>query len=194
LFILMGGAAVLNFVKLYLADVHGLDQAGTGSAFLEMLIAATVVSLLAIVPASRLSDRVGRKPVIYACTGLGVVGVGLIAIAPSIAVATIGAALFGASQGTFLAVDWALMTDIIPRASSGRYMGLSNVVTASATTIAVAIGGPVIDGLNKAAGTGTGERIELFLGVAYFVIGALALTPVREPRRRAVPAPAPADA
>ena len=27
------------------------------------------------------------------------------------------------SAGTFLAVDWALMTDIIPKASSGRYMG-----------------------------------------------------------------------
>jgi MFS family permease len=184
LFILMGGAALLNFVKLYLADVHGLDQAGTGAAFINMLVAATLVSLIAIVPASRLSDHFGRKPVIFVCTGLGIAGVGLIAIAPSLTFATIGAALFGASQGTFLAVDWALMTDIIPRASSGRYMGLSNVVTASATTIAVAIGGPVIDALNKSAGIGAGERVELFLGVGYFIVGALALMPVREPKRR----------
>ncbi len=44
----------------------------------------------------------------------------------------VGALLYGISAGIFLAVDWALMTDIIPKASSGRYMGLSNVATASA--------------------------------------------------------------
>jgi MFS family permease len=184
LFILMGGAAVLNFVFLYLADAHGLTQAQSGGAFLNMLVAATVVSLLSIVPASRLSDRYGRKPVIYVCTALGALGVGLIAIAPSVLVATFGAALFGASQGTFLAVDWALLTDIIPRASSGRYMGLSNVVTASSTTIAVIIGGPLIDIVNRATTIGTGERLELVFGVGYFIIGALLLHPVAEPQRR----------
>jgi hypothetical protein len=29
----------------------------------------------------------------------------------------------GVSSGSFLAVDWALMTDIIPKATTGRYMG-----------------------------------------------------------------------
>jgi hypothetical protein len=57
-------------------------------------------------------------------------------------------------------------------------------VTASSTTIAVTIGGPLIDAVNRSSGIGTGERVELGLGVAYFVIGALALMPVREPRRR----------
>jgi MFS family permease len=184
LFILMGGAAMLNFVFLYLADSHGLSQAEAGGAFLMMLAAAVIVSLLSIVPASRLSDRVGRKPVIYACTAIGAVGVGVIAAAPNIPIATLGAALFGASQGTFLAVDWALMTDIIPKASSGRYMGLSNVVTASSTTIAVAVGGPLIDVLNRSVGLGAGPRIESLLGVGYFILGALLLRPVIEPARQ----------
>ena len=184
LLILMGGAAVLNFVFLYLADSQGLTQEQAGGAFLNMLIAATLVSLLAIVPASRLSDRLGRKPVIYACTALGALGVGMIALAPNVTVAMIGAAIFGASQGTFLAVDWALMTDIIPKAASGRYMGLSNVVTASSTTIAVIIGGPLIDAVNKSAGIGTGPRLELAFGVGYFILGALLLRPVAEPDRR----------
>jgi MFS family permease len=188
LFILMGGATVLNFVFLYLADSHGLSQEQSGGAFLQMLGAATVLSLLSIVPASRLSDRIGRKPVIYGCSVLGAVGLGLIAIAPNVLVATIGAALFGASQGTFLSVDWALMTDIIPKASSGRYMGLSNVVTASSTTIAVAIGGPVIDIVNRSAGIGAGPRWEVAIGIVYFALGALALRPVAEPVRRRGPA------
>jgi MFS family permease len=183
LFVLMGGAATVNFVYLYLSDAHGLGQAASGEAMLQMLATLVVASLLAIVPASRMSDRVGRKPVIYVCTALGALGVGLIATAPSILVVTIGAAFFGASQGTFLAVDWALMTDIIPRAASGRYMGLSNVVTQSSTTIAVAIGGPLIDAGNRALGLGAGDRLEVALGVLYFTIGALCLRAVLEPRR-----------
>jgi MFS family permease len=149
-----------------------------------MLLAAVGVSLLAIVPASRLSDRYGRKPVIYVCTALGAIGVGIIALAPSIPLAILGSAIFGASQGTFLAVDWALMTDIIPRASSGRYMGLSNVVTASSTTIAIILGGPLIDLVNGTAGTGSGPRLEFLFGVGYFILGALLLRPVVEPARR----------
>ena len=42
----------------------------------------------------------------------------------------------GISAGTFLAVDWALMTDIIPKATSGRYMGISNVATAASGPLA----------------------------------------------------------
>jgi MFS family permease len=186
LFILMGGAALLNFMlSNYLPDTHGLTEEQTGAAFIPMLGLATIMSLLAIVPASRLSDRIGRKPVIYACSAIGAIGLGMIALAPNLVVATIGAGLFGASQGTFLSVDWALMTDIIPKASSGRYMGLSNVVTASSTTIAVIIGGPLIDFVDRQFGIGVGPRVEMLFGVAYFILGAIALRPVVEPRRPA---------
>jgi MFS family permease len=174
-----------------LRDGQRLNQVEAGGAFLQMLLAATVISLLSIIPASRLSDRIGRKPVIYGCSVIGAIGVGLIALAPDVMVATIGAAIFGASQGTFLSVDWALMTDIIPKAASGRYMGLSNVVTASSTTIAVFIGGPLIDAFNRSFGVGAGPRIEMVLGVAYFVLGSLMLRQVVEPDRRKAPIPAP---
>jgi hypothetical protein len=63
-------------------------------------------------------------------------------------------------------------------------MGLSNVVTASSTTIAIIIGGPFIDIVNKTFGTGSGPRIELLLGVGYFILGAFLLRPVGEPDRR----------
>ncbi len=76
------------------------------------------------------------------------------------------------------------MTDIIPKAASGRYMGLSNVVTASSTTIAVAIGGLTMDAVGRAVGhRGPGPRIVMLLGIVYFTLGALALRPVVEPPR-----------
>ena len=83
------------------------------------------------------------------------------------------------------------MTDIIPKAASGRYMGLSNVVTASSTTIAVAIGGLTMDAVNRALGVGAGtaDRDARF-GIIYFLLGALALRPVVEPIAAVRDAPA----
>ena len=105
------------------------------------------------------------------------------ALAPAIPVVTAGAALFGAGSGMFLAVDWALMTDIIPKASSGRYMGISNVATATAGIFAVMTGGLLMDAANAAMGYGTGPRFALGLAVVYYLFGALFLKPVIEPRR-----------
>ena len=97
--------------------------------------------------------------------------------------ALVGTVLYGMSAGIFLAVDWALMTDIIPKASSGRYMGLSNVATASSGVLALAIGGLLMD----AVGGGEGPRAALWFAVALFGIGALLLVPVDERRREDLP-------
>ncbi len=180
-FFLMGGAILVNLILTYLKQTHGLDEDAANSTNLVMLVTIVVANVLAIIPSAKLSDRIGRKPVIYASCVIGFVGVALAALAPSIPIAIVGGALFGAAAGTFLAVDWALMTDIIPKASSGRYMGLSNVATTSSTVIAVATGGLLLDAVNIAFGLGVGPRAAFLLGSAYFVIAAITLRPVVEP-------------
>jgi hypothetical protein len=81
------------------------------------------------------------------------------------------------------AVDWALMTDIIPRASAGRYMGLSNVATGAATPIAIALGGVVLDVVTRACGLEISPRVVFVLGVIMYAAVAITLRPVVEPRR-----------
>jgi MFS family permease len=96
----------------------------------------------------------------------------------------LGAGMFALSAGAFLAVDWALMSDIVPKASTGRYMGISNVATASAGTVALALGGAgVMDTVNHWLGYGAGPRAALGFGVLCYVVGALLLRPVVERRR-----------
>jgi MFS family permease len=184
-FFLMAGAMLVNFVITYLKQSHALDEAAANSANLVLLVLVVLGNVVAIVPSARISDRIGRKPVIYASCAIGFIGVAMAALAPIVPVAIAGATLFGAAAGTFLAVDWALMTDIIPRASSGRYMGLSNVATTASTLFAVASGGLVIDLVNALAGQGAGPRAAYLLGAAYYVVAAITLRPVAEPDRRA---------
>jgi Na+/melibiose symporter-like transporter len=124
LFVLIGSLMLLQLGVFYVVRSLGLaDKSDAGQVFLMVsgLVAAMV--LLTVVPAARASDRLGRKPVIYAACGVGALALSIIAVAPSMSLVLVGAGLLGVSTGSFLAVDWALMTDIIPKASSGRFMG-----------------------------------------------------------------------
>ncbi|HEU0235070.1 MAG TPA: MFS transporter [Candidatus Limnocylindrales bacterium] len=181
LFFLMGGGILFNLVIAYLNQVFGLGQEEAAGVNTILLVIVVIANVIAVIPAARLSDRIGRKPVIYASCLIGGIGIGLAALAPIVPVAIVGAAFFGVSAGMFLSVDWALMTDIIPKASAGRFMGISNVATGSSTLLAVASGGIVLDLVNAVAGVGAGPRAAFLLGLAYYVVAAILLRPVKEP-------------
>jgi MFS family permease len=185
--ILMAGAVLTQLALFYLARTMGLNEADTGLLFIPLVGLVAGGTVLSVVPAARISDRVGRKPVIWASCAIGAAGLALVASAPILAVGFLGALLYGISAGTFLAVDWALMTDIIPKASSGRYMGLSNVATASAGVLAIAVGGTLMDIVGGPSLDGSGPRAALWMAVALMGVGALLLRPVDERRREADP-------
>jgi MFS family permease len=190
--ILMGGAVLVQLATFYLSRSMGLNQADTGVVFIAMVGLVAVGTVASVVPSARLSDRVGRKPVIWASCAVGATGLAIVASAPILPLAFVGALLYGISAGIFLAVDWALMTDIIPKASSGRYMGLSNVATASAGVLAVAIGGTLMDVVGGPDSGGAGPRAALWMGVLLIGLGAVLLRPVDERRREDLPLLAPA--
>jgi MFS family permease len=134
-------------------------------------------------PAARVSDRFGRKRVIYASCTLGGIGTAIVAIAPHVLVAELGVILIATAAGSFLAVDWALMTDLIPKESSGRFMGMSNVATASAGPLSLLTGGTLMDFVGGAEEGPAGPRAAFALAVLFYVLGAAFLRPVPEPAR-----------
>ena len=183
--VLMAGGVLANLAVFYLARSLGMTQEEAGVAYIPLVGLVALGTVIAVVPAARVSDRIGRKKVIYVSCVVGAVGLGMVALAPSFPLALIGTGIFGLSTGIFLAVDWALMTDIIPKASSGRYMGLSNVATASSGVFAIAVGGTLMD----VVGGPDGPRAALWMAVVLFGVGAILLRPVDERRREDFPPP-----
>ena len=89
-FFLMGGGILVNFVIAYLKTTHGqLEQEANGTNFV-ILIIVVLANLIAIIPSARISDRIGRKPVIYASCVVGSVGLVIAALGPSVPFALIG--------------------------------------------------------------------------------------------------------
>jgi hypothetical protein len=157
------------------------------------LIAASTAA--AVIPAAWLSDRVGRKRVIYGSFVLAALGVTTLAVAPAVELALLALVPIGLSAGSYLAVDWALMTDIIPKATAGRYMGISNVATATAGPLGLTIAGIVLAvvtaaGLPPGATTdlestllGAAPRVAIGVMLGFIALAALFLTRVDESRR-----------
>jgi len=182
-FILMAIGFFMNLNILYLERTFGLVGTEQGTWVLVGLGVSVGATALGTLPGARISDRVGRKPVIYGSALVGAMGMAIIGLAPTVEIAVIGIAFVGLAGGAFLAVDWALMTDIIPKASAGRYMGLSNVVEATNGPIATTIGGALMYLVGLGLGVAIGARAAMLAGVVMFALGALLLTQVREPRR-----------
>ena len=185
---LMGITGMTDFALLY---IKATFFAGGGSALANRASGSTsvllaVVVLCAIVvtlPAAKLSQRVGRIMIVRAAAWLGAVGTLLLIPATSLLWVYAVGILVGAAFGMLLSVDWALVTDLVPVAEAGRFMGISNLATAGSGILATAIGGPLLDfgnGLHHNAGF---PMLFAFLAVA-LVAGGWLVGRVKVPTSR----------
>jgi MFS family permease len=195
LLVLTGLVTIQAFAVFYLENAHGMGPDEAQGAAFPVLILMLAAALLAAIPGARISSRIGRKPVLYVAIALGAVGGLLLAIAPAYWVVLAAAVPIGICSGVFLGVDWALMTDIIPKAESGRYMGISNIAVAGAGPIGSAIGGLITFGValliaDRVTAAEIGYRALFVLMAIELVLGGLALRRVREPNRAGEAKPA----
>jgi MFS family permease len=198
LFFLMAPSVLLFLGVFYLTRTFGIPIEDTALPLTIITAVIGSVTGLSTFPAARLSDWYGRKRLIYVAIVLGMIGMAGVALAPSVAVMVVALVPVGMSAGIFLAVDWALMTDIIPKATTGRYMGISNVATAISGPIARVITGGlltvlVIAGLGagldpvrdaqQSAYYELGPRVAMALTLLFYLVSAVTLTRVDETRR-----------
>lgn len=192
LFVLTALVSLQAFAVFFLENAHGMAPDQAQSSQFPIILTVAVAALLSAVPGGWISSRIGRKPVLYVAIALGVLGAAILAFGPAYWMVVAAAVPIGICSGVFLGVDWALMTDIIPKAESGRYMGISNIAVASAGPIASTVGGLLVFGITLLAlGSGLAYRAIFVLMAVELVAGALALRRVTEPARDRAPAPEP---
>ena len=192
LFVLTALVSLQAFAVFFLENAHQMDPNQAQSSQFPIILTVAVAALLSAVPGGWISSRIGRKPVLYVAIALGVVGALVLAIGPEYWMVVAAAVPIGICSGVFLGVDWALMTDIIPKAESGRYMGISNIAVASAGPIASTVGGVLVFVITAMTlGSEVAYRAIFVLMGIELLIGAWALRRVTEPARDRSAAPAP---
>jgi MFS family permease len=206
LLILMGIVGIQTYTFFFFTDAffHGDTQATTTAT---TAIVGLVVALAIVVtwPAARLSDRIGRRPLIVIGGLIATAGMLVLLFAgyrwlpsallapiasslglPEMVVQTLAAGiLLGAGLGAFLSVDWAFITDVIPRDEAGLFFGFSNIATAGSGVIARFLAGPLLDHYNagphllKLPG---GYPVIFGVFVVWLLVGTLLILKVREKR------------
>ncbi|HEY8681203.1 MAG TPA: MFS transporter [Candidatus Dormibacteraeota bacterium] len=207
LLILMGILGLQSFAFFYFSDVFfPFDRKETTLATSFLLGLVVLVALAVTWPAAKLSDRIGRKKIIF---GGGMIGAaatvaivfshyqllpssfyqplaGVLHVPGLAAQAVVLGFAIGVGFGAFLSVDWAFITDVIPPDEAGRFMGFSNIATAGSGIIARLSAGWLLDYFNagpRIFGLPGGYPVIFGLFAAWMIAGSLLVLKVREPMR-----------
>jgi len=171
----MAWASLQAFAFYILRDMMRVPDPVSQAGNFMLVVGGGV--LLAVYPSGLISDRVGRKPLLFLSGILGAVGVvGLAVVRVEVGLLAL-AGLLGLAVGAFLSTSWALATDLVPPGEEARYLGLANLATAGAAALS-RLAGPLIDLLNR-YGPALGYFALLALCALYFLGGSLLLLKVK---------------
>lgn len=140
---LLGIYPLQRFLLYFLEDRFGLRRVASQTAL--YVLAATALAGAGAVLSGWLSDRLGQLVVLRGCIIAGVLGMMIIALAPSLPLAALGGGLAALGLGAFLAASWALLGDLIPHGQGARFYGVANISTAGASALAGGFGF-IVDG------------------------------------------------
>ncbi len=140
----VGTHLVTLYLLFFLRDAVGFENPEFGVLVLTGLYA--VLTLITAVIGGRWTDRVGRrKPFVIASSAIIAAAALILAFAPTWTGALVGAAVLGIGYGAYLAVDFALLTQVLPSAASrGKDLGVINVANSLPQVIAPVIAYPLV--------------------------------------------------
>jgi MFS family permease len=169
------GVVLQIFVLYYLMDVVGIANPAAMAG--DLMVVVGVCLLVTAYPAGRLSDRVGRKPILMSSGIIGVLGIIVLFFSRDYIQIMLSGALLGIANGALLSSSWALATDLAEKGEEARYLGVTNLAMAGGSALARLIG-PVIDLFNGIS-SGSGYQVMLLVCLISYAIGALFLLKVR---------------
>ena len=169
------GVVLQIFASYYLMDVVGI--ANPAAAAGNLLVTVGICLLVTVYPAGRLSDRIGRKPIVIASGLLGAVGILLLFFSRNYIHIMLSGAILGIANGAMLSSSWALATDLARKGEEAKYLGLTNLAMCGGSALARLVG-PVIDFFNR-FNSGLGYQVMLLICFISFVVGALLIIKIK---------------
>ncbi|MBA7474936.1 hypothetical protein ES707_10298 [subsurface metagenome] len=175
LLFIMAMTTLQTFALYFFMDVAGMENPAAVTA--DLLIVAGVCMGVTVYPTGRLSDRVGRKPIVVASCLIGAVGIMILFFSHSHTSILLCGGIMGISFGAFMSTNWAMATDLVAKGEEARYLGLTNIATAGGAALARLIG-PMIDFFNTYS-PGMGYQVMLLTCFIYLIAGALLVMKVK---------------
>ena len=171
----LGNALGTLYLLYFLTDAVRLDDPDTG--LLYMILLYTVGMIGTSMLGGWLSDRLGRRKIFVIWSGVLItIAATLLAIWPVWPVAMVASVLFGAGYGVYLAVDTALITQVLPSAGDrAKPLGVVNIASAAPQALGPLLAAPIVTHL------GGYPALFALTGVVT-LLGAVAVVKIRSVR------------
>jgi MFS family permease len=170
-------AFLTTYQAYYLLDRIGSAEADVPRQIFLGALAQSVVVIAASLIGGRLSDRTGRRKV-FVLIAATVYGLAMftVAVASNFSGFLIGVAISGLGFGMYVAVDLALVADVLPNKDNAKDLGVFNIANALPYSVAPAVAPAIL-----AVG---GDSYGLLYAVAGIsaICAAGAILPVRRVR------------
>jgi MFS family permease len=140
----LGNALGTLYLLYFLRDKVRHPHPEDGLLVLILVYAAGLVSTTVL--AGRASDRTGRRKVFVIWSGVVMAFAALLLAAwPTWPVAVLAAAVLGAGYGVYVAVDAALITQVLPRATDrAKDLGVINIANSAPQVLGPALSAPIV--------------------------------------------------
>ena len=176
--LLLAYALLTTYQAYYLLDQLGSAEADVPHQVFLGTLVQSVVLIAASLIGGRISDRTGRRKILVVTASI-VYGTALfvIALADDFTGFLVGMAISGLGFGLYIAVDLALVADVLPdRATAAKDLGVFNIASALPFFVAPAIAPAIL-----AIGGGSYAVLYTVAGLSALV-GAAAILPVKRVR------------
>ncbi len=157
------GTSSANVALPTLARTFGASFQQVQWVVLAYLLAGTAL----IVGVGRLGDLAGRRRLLLAGVGLFTLASVICGAAPTLGTLVAARAVQGLGAAVMMALGLALVADTVPKAATGRAMGLLGTMSAIGTALGPSLGGVLLAGF----GWRSLFLVNVPLGVATFLIG-----------------------
>lgn len=172
-------ASVMSFLSLHMINTLNASPLQVSAAFALMGLS----EIPAMIYLGRLSDRVGRRPILLLCLAAFPVRQAIIALAGDANLVILAQVLNAFTYGGMYVVSIALVSEIVPENVRGAYLGLHG----ASFNLAGVIGGYLWGSIAEATSYAT-----MFLYTAIFSFAPLAIAAlaIKKPRHEVCLAPA----
>ena len=140
----LGNALGTLYLLYFLTDAVKLDDPKTGLLILILIYTAGLMATTVI--AGRRSDRSGKRRSYVVTSGIVMaVAAVMLAVSPTWTTAMVAAAVLGGGYGIYLAVDAALITQVLPAATGrAKDLGIINIANSAPQVLAPALAAPIV--------------------------------------------------
>jgi MFS family permease len=140
----LGNALGTLYLLYFLKDRVHYPDPGTGLLILILIYTGALMATTVV--AGRRSDRTGRRKVYVVYSGVVMAFAALLlAFWPTWPVATVAAAVLGAGFGIYVAVDAALVTQVLPKATNrAKDLGVINIANSAPQVLGPALSAPIV--------------------------------------------------